>query len=325
MKRALITGITGQDGYYLAKLLLSLGYEVHGLVRQTNLENPGRDGNGGSSPGVYEQCTLHVVSLDSFHGLYKLISKVAFDECYHLGAVSFVGEHLADGFHTIFANTSGTHYLLAALHEMRPGCRFYFAGSSEMFGRPTTYPQNEETTLLPRNPYGISKVTSHHLVRNYRETYGMFCVTGILYNHESPRRRPEFVTRKITRAVARIAKGQQKKLEIGNLEARRDWGYAPDYVKAMHMMLTHSEPHDLVVATGLLHTVRNFCEIAFGHVGLNYEDHVVSVEKFYRPEDAVPLVGDPTRIKTLLNWLPTRTFEQIVVEMVEHDMAELTR
>ncbi len=317
MKRALITGITGQDGTYLAELLHDLGYEVHGLVRQTNLEtSQGRD--------VLDRCTLHVVSLDSFHGLYRLISKMQFNECYHLGAVSFVGEHLADGFHTIFANTSGTHYLLAALHEMQPECRFYFAGSSEMFGRPKAAPQNEETPFLPRNPYGISKLTSHHLMRNYRETYGMFCVTGILYNHESPRRRPEFVTRKITRGVARIVRGLQTKLELGNLDARRDWGYAPDYVRAMHQMLNHDSPQDFVVASGTLHTVREFCEIAFSHAGLDWEKHVVTVEKFYRPEDGVPLLGDPTKIKSTLGWMPTRGFEEIVREMMDHDLALLS-
>ncbi len=320
MKRALITGITGQDGSYLAEHLLSLGYEVHGLVRQTNLENPGRDAK---ASNILDRCTLHVVSLDSFHGLFRLISKLKFDECYHLGSVSFVGEHLADGFHTIFSNTSGAHYLLAALHECQPECRFYFAGSSEMFGRPTTVPQNEGTPFLPRNPYGISKVTSHHLVRNYRETYGMYCATGILYNHESPRRRPEFVTRKITRAVARIAKGLQTKLELGNLDARRDWGYAPDYVRAMHLMLQHPEPHDYVVATGLLHMVRDFCQIAFARVGLSPDDHVVSEKKFFRPEDPVPLVGDATKIRNLRGWAPSRSFEEVVREMVDHDTSPL--
>jgi len=320
MKRALITGITGQDGSYLAEHLLGLGYEVHGLVRQVNLENR----VGPLESDVFRRCILHVVSLDSFHGLYRLISKIGFDECYHLGAVSFVGEHIADGFHTIFSNISGTHYLLAALHEIQPGCRFYFAGSSEMFGRPKAAPQDESTPFLPRNPYGISKVTSHHMVRNYRESYGMFCSTGILYNHESPRRRPEFVTRKITRAVARIVTGKQTTLELGNLDARRDWGYAPDYVRAMHMMLNHSEPQDFVVATGFLHTVRDFCETAFQRAGLEWTDHVVSVPKFHREEDAVPLWGNPRHIGAVLNWQPTRTFQQIVHEMVDADLAALS-
>lgn len=321
MKRALITGITGQDGSYLAEHLLSLGYEVHGLVRQTNLEHAWRE----SSGELRERCTLHVLSLDSFHGLFRLISKVKFDECYHLGAVSFVGEHLADGFHTIFTNTSGTHYLLAALHELQPDCRFYFAGSSEMFGRPKSAPQTENTPFLPRNPYGISKVTSHHLVRNYRETHGMFAVTGILYNHESPRRRPEFVTRKITSAVARIAVGLQQKLELGNLAASRDWGYAPDYVRAMHLMLQHAEPHDFVVATGALHRVRDFCQVAFAHAGLNWEEHVVSMPQFFRQEESIPLQGDAGKIREMLNWTPAKNFDDMVREMVDHDISLVKR
>jgi GDPmannose 4,6-dehydratase len=316
MKRALITGITGQDGTYLAEHLLGLGYEVHGLVRQTNLESLEESELG----AVFSRCCLHVISLDSFPGLHRLISKTLFDECYHLASVSFVGEHLSDGFQTMFANISGTHYLLATLRELQPGCRFYFAGSSEMFGRPTVLPQSEDTPFLPRNPYGISKVTSHHLVRNYRELYGMFCVTGILFNHESPRRRPEFVTRKITRAVARIARGKQHRLELGNLDAQRDWGYAPDYVRAMQLMLAQETPIDFVLASGQLHTVRDFCEVAFRCAGLNWNDHVVSVEKFYRKEDSVPLVGDPSKIKAALHWAPTRTFDEMVNEMVEHDL-----
>lgn len=316
MARALITGITGQDGSYLAEYLLSLGYEVHGLLRQTNLESLCDS----HLAVLYSKCTLHVISLDSFPGLYRLITATEFDECYHLGSVSFVGEHLADGFQTLQTNISGTHYLLAALRELQPRCRFYMAGSSEMFGRPKSAPQNEETPFFPRNPYGISKVTSHHLVRNYREVYGMFCVTGILYNHESPRRRPEFVTRKITRAVARIAKNRQDILELGNLEAKRDWGYAPDYVRAMHLILNHSEPVDYVLSSGVLHTVREFCEIAFDHAGLDWSNHVVSVDKFYRAEESVPLIGDATRIKRELGWEPTRTFEEVIREMVDHDM-----
>ena len=316
MKRALITGITGQDGTYLAEHLLRLGYEVHGLVRQVNLESL----EGSAMGVVLRNCSLHVISLDSFPGLHRLISKFKFDECYHLASVSFVGEHLADGFHTMFGNISGTHFLLATLQELQPGCRFYFAGSSEMFGRPTEFPQTESTPFLPRNPYGISKVTSHHLVRNYREQYGMFCATGFLYNHESPRRRPEFVTRKITRAVARIAKGQQQRLELGNLDARRDWGYAPDYVRAMHLILTHEEPMDFVLASGCLRTVRDFCKAAFGCAGLNWDEYVVSVDKFFRPEDAIPLVGDPSKITETLNWQPSKSFEEVVQEMVEHDI-----
>ena len=323
LKRALITGITGQDGHYLAEHLLDLGYEVHGLVRQTNLENLEEREGADQGLELFGRCHLHVLSLDSVHGLYRLISGIDFDECYHLGAASFVGEHLADGFHTIFTNTSGAHYLLAALHECQPGCRFYFAGSSEMFGRPAKAPQDESTPFLPRNPYGISKVTAHHLVRNYRESYGMFCCTGILYNHESPRRRSEFVTRKITRAVARIKAGRQKRLELGNLEAVRDWGYAPDYVRAMHLMLNHESPRDYVVASGVLHSVGEFCEIAFSRAGLDWRDHVVSVEKFWRPVEEVPLQGDASMIRETLGWTATRSFPELVEEMVDHDCKSL--
>lgn len=319
-KRALVTGITGQDGSYLAEHLLALGYEVHGLVRQVNLEALQ------SSPlaSVLARCRLHAISLDSFPGLHRLIARHPFDECYHLASVSFVGEHLADGFHTMFGNISGTHFLLATLQDLQPTCRFYFAGSSEMFGRPQAMPQSEATPFLPRNPYGISKVTSHHLVRNYRETYGMFAVTGILYNHESPRRRPEFVTRKITRAVARIARGMQTRLELGNLDARRDWGYAPDYVRAMHLMLNHHEPRDYVLASGQLRSVRDFCEAAFSCAGLDWREHVVSVEKFFRPEDTVPLVGDAALIRQELGWEPRMGFDEMVREMVEEDLRALT-
>lgn len=317
MKRALITGITGQDGSYLAEHLVSLGYEVHGLVRQPHPAN--LSGHHHQVP-LDAGCRLHVIGLDSSPGLSDLISATKFDECYHLGAASFAGELLSDGFQTLQTNISGTHFLLATLRQLQPECRFFLAGSSEMFGRPKTSPQNENTPFYPRNPYGISKVASHHLLRNYREDYGMFCVTGILYNHESSRRRPEFVTRKITRAVARIAKGRQDKLELGNLDARRDWGYAPDYVRAMHLMLNHAEPVDYVLASGVLHTVRDFCTIAFDHAGLDWSRHVVSVEKFYRKEDSVPLVGDSSKIKKELGWNPTRTFEEMVREMVDQDI-----
>ena len=320
MKRALITGINGQDGYLLASQLLAKGYDVHGLVRQTYLQNPEE-----RYSDVYEKCTLHVVSLDSFHGLYRLVSQFSFDECYHLAAVSFVNERLADGFQTIFSNMSGTHYLLAALHELQPTCRFYFAGSSEMFGRPAEAPQDETTPFMPRNPYGISKVTSYHLVRNYREEYGMHCVTGILYNHESPRRRPEFVTRKISLAVARIAVGRQSELQLGNLDARRDWGYAPDYVRAMHLMLNDENPTDYVVSTGVLHTVREFCEIAFSRAGLDWSKYVVSVPKFCRADEAVPLQGDSTLIRSRLGWEQTKSFEEVVHEMVDYDLKAVSK
>ncbi len=325
MKRALITGITGQDGFYLAEHLLSLGYEVHGLARQTGLEHIRSNLMQDVPPELYERCQLHAVSLDNFPGLYRLISKTAFDECYHLAASSFVGERLADGYQTIQNNIASTHYLLAALHEFQPECRFYFAGSSEMFGRPGSAPQTEETPLNPRSAYGISKVAGYHLARNYRESYGMFCGVGILYNHESPRRRPEFVTRKISMAAARIALGARDRLQLGNVEARRDWGYAPDYVQAMHAILNHDQPEDFVVATGVLHSVADICQVAFAHLGLDWREHVEVSDAFYRHEEEIPLVGCSAKIEKAAGWRPSTTFEAMIRLMVDADVARLRK
>ena len=323
MKRALITGITGQDGFYLAEYLLGLGYEVHGLARQTGLEHIKSNLLQDVPPELYERCQLHAVSLDNFPGLYRLISKTSFDECYHLAASSFVGDRLADGYQTIQNNIASTHYLLAALNEFQSKCRFYFAGSSEMFGRPKDAPQTEETPLNPRSAYGISKVAGYHLARNYRESYGMFCGVGILYNHESPRRRPEFVTRKISMAAARISLGGREKLQLGNVEGRRDWGYAPDYVKAMHAILNHDHPEDFVVASGVLHSVADLCSLAFSHVGLEWRDHVETNTAFYRNEEEIPLVGCTAKIEREIGWRPVTTFRQMVCKMVDADVARL--
>src|SRR6266705_2995227 len=270
--RALITGLTGQDGSYLAEHLLSLGYEVHGLVRRVAVEDPRRRFN--RIVHLLDQVTLHPASLESYPSIFHVISRQQFDECYHLAAQSFVAESFADGFSTMNTNINGTHYVLAALRELQPGCRFYFAGSSEMFGKAREVPQNENTPFHPRSPYGISKVAGFELTRNYREAYNMFCVSGILFNHESPRRGYEFVTRKITSTVARIKSGMDKELRFGNLEARRDWGHAADYVRAMHLMLQQPEPDDYVIATGETHSVREYCERAFGKVALDYRDFV---------------------------------------------------
>lgn len=319
MKRALITGITGQDGFYLADYLLGLGYEVHGLARQVGLEHIRGNLLQDVKPELHQRCSLHAVSLDNFPGLYRLISQTSFDECYHLAASSFVGEHLADGYQTIQNNIASTHYLLAALNEFQTKCRFYFAGSSEMFGRPKLAPQIEDTPLNPRSAYGISKVASYHLTRNYRESYGMFCAVGILFNHESPRRRPEFVTRKITLAVARIKAGFQQKLELGDLNAKRDWGFAPDYVKAMHAILNHDKPEDFVVATGILHSVGELCEVAFSHAGLDWRKHVVVNPMFNRLENDVPLVGCADKIRLQTGWVPRTSFEDMIRLMVEAD------
>src|SRR6184192_2068847 len=261
MPTALITGITGQDGSYLAEHLLNLGYEVHGLVRRVALEAP--EQRFGRITHLLDQVILHPASLESYPSIFQVISQWYFDECYHLAAQSFVAESFADGFSTMNTNINGTHHLLAALRELRPACRFYFAGSSEMFGKVAETPQSETTRFHPRSPYGISKVAGFDLTRNYREAYQMFAVSGILFNHESPRRGFEFVTRKVTAGVARIKSGMDKELRLGNLEARRDWGHAKDYVRAMHSMLQQPDADDYVVASGESHSVREFCELAF--------------------------------------------------------------
>lgn len=321
MKKALISGITGQDGSYLAELLLDLGYEVHGLVRRVALEEPERRFT--RIAHLLERIHLHAASMESYPSIFSVISSNEFDECYHLAAQSFVDESFADGFSTMNTNINGTHYMLAALRQIRPSCRFYFAGSSEMFGKVWETPQRETTPFHPRSPYGISKVAGFDLTRNYREAYGMFCVSGILFNHESPRRGFEFVTRKITSAVARIKAGQATELRLGNLDAQRDWGHAKDYVRAMHLLVQQDVPDDFVVATGESHTVREFCELAFAEVGLDYRDYVRIDKRFYRPAEVDSLIGDSSRIRNELGWQPRYTFAELVTEMVRNDVDSL--
>jgi len=323
MKRALITGITGQDGSYLTEQLLALGYEVHGLVRRVALEDPSRRFT--RLQHLLERVQLHPASLESYPSIFNIFSKFEFDECYHLAAQSFVAESFADGFSTMNTNINGTHYMLAALRELQPKCKFYFAGSSEMFGKVQQSPQNEMTHFHPRSPYGISKVAGFDLTRNYREAYGMFCVSGILFNHESPRRGYEFVTRKITSTVARIKLGLATELRLGNLEAKRDWGHAADYVRAMYLMLQQPEADDFVIATGETHTVREFCERAFNQVGLDYNDYVTIDERFYRPAEVDLLMGDASKAKRQLGWEQSHTFAELVAEMVESDLKSVMR
>jgi len=320
-KRALITGITGQDGSYLAEHLLGLGYEVHGLVRRVALEDPER--RTGRINHLLDQLTLHPASLESYASIFHVISRNEFDECYHLAAQSFVAESFADGFSTMNTNINGAHYMLAALRELNPRCRFYFAGSSEMFGKVRQVPQNESTPFHPRSPYGISKVAGFELTRNYREAYDMFCVSGILFNHEGPRRGFEFVTRKITSGVARIKLRLASKLHLGNLDARRDWGHAKDYVRAMHLMLQQPEPNDYVIATGESHSVAEFCERAFAEVGLDYQDFVVTDDRLRRPAEVDLLVGDASKARDVLGWKPEYTFDGMIKEMVQSDLAQM--
>lgn len=322
MKKALITGITGQDGSYLAEHLLDLGYEVHGLIRRVALEEPHR--RLGRISHLLDRLHLHHATLESYPSIFHVISKHDFSECYHLAAQSFVAESFADGFSTMSTNIDGTHFLLAAIRELRPNCRFYFAGSSEMFGLVSESPQTELTRFHPRSPYGVSKVAAFHLTVNYREAYKMFCCNGILFNHEGPRRGFEFVTRKITSSAARIKLGLLDKLSLGNLEARRDWGHAADYVRAMHLMLQQPYPDDYVVASGETHTVREFCELAFAEVDLDYRDYIKIDERLFRPAEVELLLGDSTKARRRLGWEPRYTFRELVKEMVAADMAALT-
>ncbi|HVF87623.1 MAG TPA: GDP-mannose 4,6-dehydratase [Pyrinomonadaceae bacterium] len=322
-KKAIITGITGQDGSYLAEHLLSLGYEVHGLVRRVALEDPARRFHRISH--LLDRVVLHAASLESYPSIFHIFSQHDFDECYHLAAQSFVAESFADGFSTMNTNINGTHYMLAALRELRPRCRFYFAGSSEMFGKVRETPQRETTPFHPRSPYGISKVAGFELTRNYREAYGMFCVSGILFNHESPRRGYEFVTRKITSTVARIKAGRARELRLGNMDARRDWGHAADYIKAMHLMLQLDEAEDYVVATGETHTVREFCERAFAEVGLEWREYVRIDAQFERPAEVDLLVGDAAKAREVLGWEPRYTFDGMIREMIRADIQVVSR
>ena len=322
-KKALITGITGQDGSYLTEYLLNLGYEVHGIVRRVALEEPERRFH--RITHLLDKVVLHAASLESYPSIFHIFSQHDFDECYHLAAQSFVAESFADGFSTMNTNINGTHYMLAALRELGPRCRFYFAGSSEMFGKVRETPQRETTPFHPRSPYGISKVAGFDLTRNYREAYGMFCASGILFNHESPRRGYEFVTRKITSTVARIKAGAVRELRLGNLEARRDWGHAADYVRAMHLMLQQEEAEDFVVATGEAHTVREFCERAFAEVDMDWREYVSVDPQFERPAEVDVLVGDAAQARRVLGWEPRYTFDEMIREMVSADIQAVSR
>jgi GDPmannose 4,6-dehydratase len=318
MKKGLITGISGQDGSYLAEFLLAKGYEVHGIVRRVALEDPTR--RVWRAHHLLDRVQLHSASLESYPSMFRVIEHVKPDECYHLGAQSFVSYSFDDEFSTITTNLNGTHFILSALKEKAPDCRFYFAGSSEMFGKVKVTPQNEDTPFHPRSAYGISKVAGFYLTQNYREAYNLFACSGILFNHESPRRGFEFVTRKITSTVANIKYGLAKELQLGNLEAKRDWGYAAEYVEAMWRMLQQDEPDDYVIATGVSHTVREFVELAFSIAGLNWEDHVNQDARMFRPAEVNVLQGDPSKAKRVLGWQAETKFEELVTMMVEADL-----
>jgi GDPmannose 4,6-dehydratase len=321
--KALITGISGQDGSYLAELLLDKGYEVHGIVMRTELEDPDR--TLWKLSRIINRITLHSASIEAFPSMFQIVQRVQPDECYHLAAASFVSYSFDDEFAIFNSNVNGTHYILSVLKEAAPQCKFYFAGSSELFGRASIFPQDENTPFHPRSAYGITKATGYYLTCNYRDNYGMFACNGILYNHESVRRGNEFVTRKIVHGAVQIKLGRAQELHLGNLESKRDWGYAPDYVKAMWLMLQQDQPDDYVIATGNLHTVSDFCDIAFTYLGLNYQDYVKVDPKFYRPAEDVPLVGDSSKAQRKLNWMPEKSFHSMIEEMVEYDLAEASK
>ncbi len=318
--KAFITGVTGQDGSYLAELLLAKGYEVHGLIRRASTFNTQRLDPIYRDPhesGV--RFFMHYGDLSDSGSLVNLIRRLEPDEIYHLGAQSHVKVSFEIPEYTADATGMGTIRMLEAIRASGVDTRFYQASSSEMFGSAPP-PQNEDTPFHPRSPYGVAKVFAYWATVNYREAYGMHASNGILMNHESPRRGETFVTRKVTRAVARIKAGIQDKLYIGNLEAKRDWGYAPEYVEAMWMMVQHDEPLDLVIATGESHSVREFCEVAFSHAGLDWEAHVEVDPNYFRPAEVDFLKGDASRAKSVLGWEPKVKFDELARIMVDADI-----
>lgn len=318
MKKALITGLTGQDGSYLAELLLEKGYEVHGIIRRVALEHP--ESHMWRIRHIKDRIQVHSASMESYASIFNIIAEVKPDECYHLAAQSYVSYSFEDEFSTINTNLNGTHYVLSSILRQAPACKFYFAASSEMFGHVHETPQTETTPFHPRSPYGISKMAGYELTRNYREAYNLFALSGILFNHESPRRGSEFVTRKITSAAAKIKLGLEKEVRLGNIEAKRDWGHAKDYVRAMWLMLQQDSPQDFVVASGETHSVEEFLRIAFNYVGLNYKDYLVIDQRLYRPSEVNLLLGDASKAHEILHWRPESSFTQLVQEMVEGDL-----
>jgi len=321
-RKAMITGITGQDGSYLAEVLLEKGYEVHGIVRRVAIEDP--EHRLWRIRHITDRVTLHPASLESYPSVFRVVAAVCPDEVYHLAAQSFVAYSFEDEFSTLNTNINGTHFVLAAVREVAPRARIYFAGSSEMFGAAKISPQDEDTPFRPRSAYGISKVAGFELTRNYREAYSLHASNGILFNHESPRRGFEFVTRKITSHAAKIKLGMTNELRLGNLDAQRDWGHAREYVRAMWLMLQQDKPDDYVVATGETHTVREFLELAFCHVGLDYHDYLVTDPQLFRPTEVNLLLGAATKAADRLDWQPSITFSSLVREMVDADLEYYT-
>jgi len=313
-KCALITGVTGQDGSYLAESLLAKGYRVAGMVRRTSTINFDRIRHIQNDIEIVQGDLLDQMSL------VDILSEHKPDEVYNLAAQSFVPTSWKQPVLTGEFTALGVTRVLEAIRIVNPGIRFYQASSSEMFGKVMEVPQTERTPFYPRSPYGVAKVYGHWITVNYRESYNLFACSGLLFNHESPRRGLEFVTHKVTHGAARIKLGRADELRLGNLDARRDWGYAGDYVQAMWLMLQHEQPDDYVIATGETHSVRELCEVAFQHVGLNYQDHVVQDQRFFRPAEVDLLVGDYSKAGRVLGWEPTMTFKELIQMMVETDL-----
>jgi GDPmannose 4,6-dehydratase len=312
-RKAFITGITGQDGSYLAEILLERDYEVYGMIRRSSSFNTARIDH------IFGELELVFGDLSDGSSLNQLMRRIRPDEVYNLGAQSHVRVSFDIPEYTADATGMGTLRLLDAIREGDMKCRFYEAGSSEMFGQVAETPQTETTPFHPRSPYGVSKVFGYWITRNYREAYGMYAVNGILFNHESPRRGPTFVTRKITRAIGAILRGEQEELRLGNLEAKRDWGFARDYMEGAWRMLQADEPDDYVLATGETHSVREFLDAAFGYAGLDWNEHVTIDERYFRPAEVDLLLGDASKAKEKLGWEPTVRFDELVPMMVDHD------
>ena len=324
-KQALITGITGQDGSYLAELLLSKGYEVHGIIRRASTFNTGRlDAIYQDPHASHQRLFLHYGDLADASALARLIGKIQPQEVYNLAAQSHVRVSFDAPEYTTDITATGTVRLLEAIRETGIKPRFYQASSSEMFGLVQEVPQRETTPFYPRSPYGCAKVYSHWITVNYRESYGLHASSGILFNHESPRRGETFVTRKITRALARIKAGLQQKLFLGNLDAKRDWGFAKEYVEAMWLMLQQENPDDYVIATGETHTIREFLDVSFGHVGLDWKKHVEVDPRYYRPAEVELLIGDASKAKRQLGWEPKTKFADLARLMVDADIQLLS-
>ena len=320
-KIALITGILGQDGSYLAELLLNKGYSVHGVVKKESYTDKKKFWR---IKKILRDLVLHSHNLDNLESFYSILEKVNPSEVYHLAGQSYDGHSFKNEFYTFKNNIDATHYILSAIKKFNNQIRFFFAGSSEMYGNVTSFPQNEETIFNPVSAYGISKVTAYLLVKSYRSQFNFLGSTGILFNHESPRRDLYFVTRNISNGVARIKKGLQKKISLGNIKSSRDWGHAKDFVNAMWLMLQQNKPDDYVIGTGKKHSVLDFADKAFAHVGLNYKDFIYLDKNLTRSVQSDNRVADCTKAKKILNWKPKFSFDQLVSDMVESDLELVT-